>query len=216
MVPDFFSSSRRPAAGSLTVFEGIDGSGKSTQSKRLAAALAGEGQQAELFAEPGPSPWGLEIRRLAREAHSLPPEEELRLFLADRRWDVPSRIAPALAAGKAVIMDRYVHSNACYQGARGLSREAILEENWQFAPVPDLVLWIDVPVTDALARIRRGRQEQAPLFEQELFLETVRAHYQSCVGESFLALDGTASEDQVFAAVWQLWRQRFTFPGVRD
>lgn len=146
----------------------------------------------------------------------LAPEEELRLFIADRRWDVKHRIAPALAAGKAVILDRYYHSNACYQGARGLDLAAILAENRQFAPPPDLVLWIDVEVTEALARIRRGRQEQAPLFEQARFLETVRANYRSCVGEGFLRIDGAPAAAEVFAAVWQAWRQRFTFPGARD
>lgn len=205
-------SSPRPAAGSLTVFEGIDGSGKSTQAALLAATLTASGLVTELLAEPGPSPWGREIRRLAREKHSLPAAEELRLFIADRRWDVENRITPARAAGKAVILDRYYYSNACYQGARGLDMEGILRQNREFAPPPDLVLWIDVPVPEALARIRRSRQEQAPLFEQAQFLETVRANYLVCAGDDFLRVDGSAGEREVFATVLAMWRERFIMP----
>jgi len=209
--------SPRPAAGSLTVFEGIDGSGKSTQAALLASALTAAGLATELLAEPGPSPWGQEIRRLAREKHSLPAAEELRLFIADRRWDVDNRIVPSRAAGKAVILDRYFYSNACYQGARGLDMEGILQQNREFAPPPDLVLWIDVPVSEALARIRRGRQERAPLFEQARFLEDVRANYQTCVDDGFLRIDGTGDEREVFATVLAIWRERFIMPpSMRD
>ena len=95
------------AAGVLIAFEGIDGSGKSTQARRVAEALRAEGREVTLLREPGDSEFGRELRRIFVEGRDVTPEEEMRLFLEDRRIDVRDNIAPALARGAIVIMDRY-------------------------------------------------------------------------------------------------------------
>ena len=140
----------------LIVFEGIDGSGKTTLSRMFHAHLLKNGCAAVWLREPTDSPLGDRIRRTAQDYDSISIQEELELFIADRRWDVKENILPALAAGKSVVLDRYYYSNACYQGARGLDVQGILHANQEFAPEPDIVFLIDVEVDRALARISTG------------------------------------------------------------
>ena len=181
----------------LIVFEGIDGSGKTTISRRLAAEMRSRFQVTWLR-EPGDSHWGREIRRLANSKSSIPPEEELRLFMEDRRHNVSTHILPALEAGHMVIMDRYFYSTACYQGARGLDIAEILNANRQFAPEADMVFIVDVGVETALERIRIGRENTAPLFETRLFLRKVRDNYLSLEGEHIHIIDGSGDPDTVY------------------
>ena len=93
-----------------------------------------------------------------------------------------NNILPALRAGKTVVLDRYFYSNACYQGARGLDMEAIIDLNLAFAPQPDLIFIIDVDVDRALARISSSRPGVAKLFEKKDFLVKVRANYLKLAG----------------------------------
>jgi len=187
----------------LIVFEGIDGSGKTTISRRLCAELK------ELFPvvwlrEPGDSLWGQKIRRLAQTGGEVSPQEQLHLFIEDRKENVNLRILPALAAGRTVILDRYFYSTACYQGARGLDMQAILEENRRFAPEADLVILVDLDVDTALARIRAGRKATAPLFETRKFLQKVRANYLSLQGDHIHVVDGGKDEAGVYKEVLPL------------
>ena len=96
-------------AAKLIVFEGIDGSGKTTISRRLTAGLESLTPVVWLR-EPGDSRWGREIRRLAAEREDVPPRKQLRLFMQDRRENVKLRILPALKSGRSVILDRYFYS----------------------------------------------------------------------------------------------------------
>lgn len=181
----------------LIVFEGIDGSGKTTISRRLAAEMR-ERFQVTWLREPGDSQWGREIRRLANSRASIPPEEELRLFIEDRRYNVSCHILPALESGHMVIMDRYFYSTACYQGARGLDMEEILKANRCFAPEADMVLIVDVDVETALERIRIGRENASPLFETRRFLQKVRDNYLSLRGKHIHIVDGSGDPDTVY------------------
>jgi len=174
----------------LIVFEGIDGSGKTSLSRMFHSTLLESGVQAVWLREPSDSPLGDKIRSLARDKESISIQEELEYFLKDRRWDVENNILPALRAGRTVVLDRYYYSNACYQGARGLDMDAILEMNRRFAPEADLVFIIDVDVDRALARIGSGRQEVAKLFEKKDFLKKVRANYLKLAGSNLVRIDG--------------------------
>lgn len=190
----------------LVVFEGIDGSGKTSLSRLFLDRLRAGGTKAAWLREPTDSPLGDRIRRLAQEKESVPPQQELGLFIQDRRWDVEHNIRPALSAGTTVVMDRYYYSNACYQGARGLDIEAILAANREFAPEPDLVFIIDVEVERALERIGRGRTTVARLFEKKEFLEKVRVNYLSLKGPNLAKIDGNPDLEPVFASVLERWR----------
>jgi dTMP kinase len=193
----------------LIVFEGIDGSGKTTLSRMFASRLQELAVPVVWLCEPTDSPWGEKIRILARAGAPLSAEEELDYFLRDRRWDVEQRILPALRAGQTVVLDRYFHSTACYQGARGLDSGAILRQNREFAPEPDLVFVIDVEVETALARIQRDRTETVPLFEQKKFLRQVRKNYLSLAEPRVVIIAGAGTPAAVFARVWSAFRQRF-------
>ena len=111
-------------------FEGIDGSGKSTQAKRLAQSLTARGIETVLTREPGGSPGAEEIRRLLVEGGSerWSPETELLLFTAARRDHLERLIRPALARGAWVITDRFADSSRVYQGAARAEQRALVDE----------------------------------------------------------------------------------------
>jgi dTMP kinase len=199
----------------LIVFEGIDGSGKTSLSRMFHAHLLSGGAAAIWLREPTDSPLGQKIRRLAQDKESIAIQEELDLFIEDRRWDVEANILPALRAGTTVIMDRYYYSNACYQGARGLDMEDILRANREFAPEPDTVFIIDVGVERALARIDRARAGVAKLFEKKDFLEKVRARYLALRGSNLVLIDGNPGLEQVMSDILRKYRLRNVPQGKR-
>ena len=143
-------------SGMLVAFEGIDGTGKSTQLQALADYLKEQGFPAVTTYEPTESRYGRRIRELYRDRSGGGLEEELRLFIEDRRLHVDELIKPGLAAGKIILTDRYYYSTAAYQGAAGMDPEEIFARN-RFAPVPDLVLLLTMDPEISLARIREGR-----------------------------------------------------------
>lgn len=189
-------------AGALLVFEGLDGSGKTTQRARLAARLRARGHAVVETAEPYEGGiFGPKIRAMARSGEALPPEEELRWFVEQRREHVRERLAPALAAGRVVLCDRYFVSSAAYQGARGLDAEAILAAGEREFPLPALVLLLDVDVERALARIAARGGPGEPLFERREFLERVAANFRRLARPYLVRIDASRDEAQVEADV---------------
>jgi dTMP kinase len=172
--------------GLFIVIEGIDGTGKSTQSKRLADWFRSRGREVVLSREPTDGPWGKKLRESATTGR-LSAEEELECFLNDRREHVEMSIKPALAEGKVVILDRYYFSTMAYQGARGFDPAEIRLRNEAFAPRPDLLLILDLSVESAHGRIG-ARGDTTNEFEQRDTL--------SCCREIFLSL-----RDEPFACV---------------
>lgn len=164
--------------GMLIAFEGIDGTGKSTQLPLLANFLRSRGLAVVETREPTDGPYGQRIRALYRDRSQATPEQELELFLQDRRQHVEDVIAPALAAGKIVLTDRYYFSTAAYQGAAGCDANEILARH-AFAPQPDLVVLLTQTPADSLARIRDKRGETPNDFEQQDQLEKVAALFAS-------------------------------------
>ena len=187
--------------GSLIALEGIDGCGKSTQAHRLVDALVDRGERAVTFREPGDSEYGRELRRVFVEGRDISPEEEMRLFLEDRRIDVRDNIAPSLASGCHVVMDRYYLSSVVYQGALGLDPVMIREKNEAIAPRPDLTLILDLPVDIALQRIAASRG-QANSFEGREYLEKVRTLYRGYFHEPAIeSVDASRAPDEVHQAL---------------
>lgn len=162
--------------GVLIALEGIDGVGKSTQAKLLAAWVQGLGREVVSTREPTNGPFGTKIRESRFKAR-LPPKDELEAFVADRREHVTQEIAPALARGAFVIIDRYYYSTVAYQGARGLSKHEVLAQNRAFAPTPDVVLVFDLEPQAGLERIH-GRGEGQDLFESLGELQKAREIFQ--------------------------------------
>jgi len=170
--------------GLFIVLEGIDGTGKSTQAKQLAAWFRAQGREVVASREPTDGPWGSKIRATAATGR-LSPEEELDYFLRDRREHVEQLIAPALAAGKVVILDRYYFSTMAYQGSRGVDPAEIRRQNEAFAPVPDVLIILDLDVDTALTRIG-GRGDTANEFEKADSLAKCREVFLSLAGEPFV------------------------------
>lgn len=160
--------------GCLISIEGIDGAGKSTQIKMLGDWLRANDIDAIILKEPTEGRYGREIRSSAAAHKPVSPQEEMRLFMMDRREDVAKNILPALIAGKVVVMDRYYQSNMAYQGARGLDPWQIEAENEQFSPVPDLVIVLDIDPASGLTRITSTRKTALDSFEKEDYLRKVR------------------------------------------
>jgi len=159
--------------GFLIAIEGIDGAGKTTLARGIAAELASSDLVVSTSKEPTQGQFGQQLRASAAVGRFLP-EEELRLLLADRREHVDQFIRPALDRGELVILDRYYLSNAAYQGAEGLDVDEILRANEAFAPPPDLVLILDVAPSISLKRVA-GRGDFANHFEREDTLVRCRA-----------------------------------------
>ena len=186
--------------GLFIVIEGIDGTGKSTQTRRLAEWLTSQGHEVVLSREPTDGPWGKKLRESASTGR-LSPEDELQYFLNDRRQHVDELITPALAAGKVVILDRYYFSTMAYQGARGFDPAEIRRKNEAFAPVPDLLLILDLEVDNALQRIG-SRGDTANEFEKRENLERCREIFLSLKDEQFArVIDSNGTLDEVAARI---------------
>lgn len=186
-------------------FEGIDGSGKSTQARLLAENLRAKGHRVTLTREPGGSPGAEEIRRLLVEGGNerWSPETELLLFNAARRDHLERLIRPALDDKQYVITDRFADSTRVYQGVARANLAPLVEElhRLMIGIEPDLTFVIDLPAEVALARGQaRGGVEDR--------FESFGLGFQQKLRQGFLKLaqdapqrvriiDGAGSEDEV-------------------
>lgn len=188
--------------GTLIVFEGLDGSGKSTQLGRLASRLRAAGHDVAETAEPYMGGrWGPRIREMARSGEPLAPSEELRWFFEQRREHVREVIAPCLAAGRVVLSDRYFLSTAAYQGARGLDRAEILRASEAEFPIPDLVLLLDVAAAEGLARVAARPDRAEPVFEKREFQERVAAEFAALDIPYLMRIPAAVAADRVEQAI---------------
>lgn len=186
----------------LIDLEGIDGCGKSTQAQLLAERLRAAGHTVVVLKEPTSGPHGSQLKEVLRGERVADAGEILELFAADRREHVADRIAPALARGEIVLMDRYYYSGLAYQCAAGIPAARIRALN-AFAPAPVLVLVFDLPVEQALERVHS--HSVADTFERADYLESVRAAYLALRDDPLVrVLDATRPPEAVAADVWAL------------
>jgi len=182
--------------GRLIVFEGIDGTGKSTQLHLLQRYLEACGNRVVATREPTDGEYGQAIRSLYHSRNTLSREEELALFMNDRREHVTTVIAPALALGRIVLCDRYFLSTAAYQGAAGLDPELIIAQNG-FAPPPDLALVFELDPREAVRRITEHRGELPNDFEQLDYLQKVDTVFRSMRLPYIRRIDASPAADQI-------------------
>ena len=177
------------------VFEGIDGTGKSTQVKLLADAFRAKGREVIVSKEPTDGPHGTRLRQSA-ETGRLSAQEELDLFHIDRREHVETLIKPSLARGAVVILDRYYFSTMAYQGIRGFDPGEIRKINEEFALIPDLVFILELDLDSALSRIG-VRDGQANEFEQRDALKKCHDVFASLQDEFVRRIDAEQSPAEV-------------------
>jgi len=184
--------------GLFIVIEGIDGTGKSTQCKMLAESLAAQGFTVHLDREPSDGPYGKKARASAEEGR-LSPEEELELFHLDRKHHVEELIKPAKSRGEIVVLDRYYFSTMAYQGQRGFDPQELRKTNEAFAPAPDVLFILDLPVDEALERVS-GRGDIANEFEQRDALQFCRDIFLSVSDEPYAhVIDSSGTIDEIHA-----------------
>ncbi|MEI4231349.1 dTMP kinase [Roseovarius sp. D22-M7] len=195
--------------GLFVSFEGIDGSGKSTQARRLAAALIDAGRKVVLTREPGGSPGAEEIRALLLEGATdrWSPETELLLFTAARRDHVERVIDPALAAGEVVICDRFVDSTRIYQGLGRADLRVLVDRlhALMIGREPDLTVLIDIAPDLGLGRAlaRSGGEARFESFGEDLQTR-MRAGFLALAEEfapRFAVIDGGRDIETVAADV---------------
>jgi dTMP kinase len=202
--------------GRFITFEGIDGSGKTTQMRLLAERLRREGRQVLEAVEPGGTPVGAQIRRILLDSanQDLRPTTELLLYFASRAQNVEQCILPALSAGKIVLCDRFTDSTLAYQGyARGLGEETVLTLDRIACRglSPDLTLLVDVDLETGLARAQERNagtagtetrmDDQAIEFHRkvrEAYLDLAKKH-----AARFRVIDGRGTPESVAARVWE-------------
>ncbi len=202
----------------FVTLEGIDGSGKSTQARRLADALRARGREVVLTREPGGSPGAEEIRALLLEGapDRWSPETEILLFTAARRDHLERTIAPALGRGAIVICDRFADSTRMYQGLRGADLRALVDRlhALMIGREPDLTVLIDIDPETGLdrARARQGGEDRFEGFGAGLqarlrqgFLDLARAQ-----PGRFAVIDGARDADAVAADVLDVVTSRLT------
>jgi dTMP kinase len=148
----------RSLPGRFFVFEGIDGSGKSTQCQTLAHTLRQAGHSVIETREPTNGPWGQQLRTLAQQGTRLAPTEELQLFLRDRKAHIQDLILPHLRQGSIVLQDRYFPSSMAYQGSQGIPPQTILSAHLGWTPLPHAFFFLRLAPEIALQRISERRQ----------------------------------------------------------
>jgi dTMP kinase len=198
--------------GFLLVLEGIDGAGKSTLGRQLAAHAQARGLTTVVSREPTDGPHGTALRRTAKEGR-LSLADELDLFLKDRAEHVTQLIRPALARGDVVILDRYYLSTAAYQGARGVDPLEVIARNEAFAPVPDLVLLLDIDPLGGTGRILR-RGDQPDDFEAVTYLAKVREIFLSLPQPFIRRIDAARAIEEVFGEAVRILDEALMEAGI--
>lgn len=209
------SSARHGRSARFVVLDGVDGCGKSTLAARLCGELERAGRPTPLHVrEPGSTRAGEAIRAVALgKQYELAPAVEALLMAAARRQMLVELVAPALAAGRDVVCERFHPSTWAYQGVAGaVGTQPVVEllRAWANDPAPDLVLILDVPIEVALAR-RGGAERDRIEAKGAVFHEQVAAAYRRYAREQpfggrVALVDAAQPTERVAAAVWEAVR----------
>lgn len=194
--------------GLFIVFEGVEGSGKTTQSRELQSRLVFEGYDSLLTHEPGGTPMGDQIHHWLKNGGDIEPMSELFLFSASRSTLVRSIISPSLQRNMIVVCDRYIHSTIAYQGyGRGIKLDKIRKLN-HFSTgglQPDLVVLLDLEPNDGIIR-KSNRPLDRIENEKPDFHRRVRQGYIELAqkeDDSWLVVDASQPKILISELIWE-------------
>lgn len=204
-------------SGAFLTFEGVDGSGKTTQLQLLAERLEAAGYTVVRAQEPGGTRVGNEIRKILLDAAStdLRPLPELLLYFASRAQNVEEMILPALQAGRIVVADRFTDASVAYQGyGRGLGAQTVLalDRIACRSLVPEITFLIDIDVRTSVRRAL-GRNVDAAVNESRMESEDLEFHRRVRDGyleihrndpRRVMLIDGGRSREEIAAEIWSL------------
>ncbi|HSG05356.1 MAG TPA: dTMP kinase [Nitrospiria bacterium] len=198
--------------GLFITFEGPEGGGKTTQIKRLAAALRRKGYRPKITREPGGTRLGEQIRRLLLRQHKkgLDPRTELFLYLGSRSQHISEVILPALKAGRIVLCDRFSDSTLVYQGSGRRLNMTFVGSAVAFASKPlkpDVTFLLDLNIKKGLARVRK--RGQANRFDRESleFHQRIRRGFLSLARREprrIYRIDAEQESGTVQAQIWEI------------
>ncbi len=204
--------------GCFITFEGVEGSGKSTQINLLADKLRETGKELVLTREPGGTKLGQKIRKLLLDPDNIDMDDraEILLYAADRAQHVKKKIIPALNEGKIVLTDRYIDSNIAYQGyGRKLEMDMVRNVNeWVIRDVwPDLTILLDIDAQKGLERARNlSPDKKGDRLEQEIitFYENIREGYLKMAKKEkrFVVVDGNQKSKDIHNKIFKIIKER--------
>ena len=190
------------------VFEGIDGAGKSTQIMKLSQHMKELNITPILLAEPTLGQYGSKMRFLKE---SISKEEERKIFTLDRKEHIEYKISPLLKlmdslkpnCGLRIIQSRSFYCSPAYQGTDEASMIKDIEEQKEFAPTPDIVFLLDIPVEKAIARLKNRGDKRRSIFENPERLNKAKENYLFIAHREsvFKVINGSKTEDAVFKEI---------------
>lgn len=185
--------------GKFIVFEGIDGSGKTTQSKMLAWYLKKRKKNILVTKEPTQSKIGKIIKEILRKKGKINHVFLQLLFSCDRAEHLEKEIIPALKQGKIVLCDRYLFSTLAY-GTAEIGDLAWFENLSKYFVMPNIIFFIDVSPKEAIRRIENVRKKKETFFEKEKKLKKIRQIYLKLAKkyQNFYVIDGERKKEEIF------------------
>jgi len=199
--------------GFFICIEGLDKSGKTTQTRHLVRLLRRSGFNAFYTTEPSSGEIGVFIRRyVLQRRQRIPAAVEALLFAADRVDHAEREIKPMLHERKIVVCDRYLYSSLAYQGAAGLEIDWIMNLN-RLAPIPDLAIYLDVPLEIVSQRCRRGKSVMEQPHTQRRVLEVYRRLIKE---EKMIPVDGNRSKEEVSKDILAMVLERLKRHNARE
>ncbi|PJZ69581.1 dTMP kinase [Leptospira perolatii] len=185
------------------VFEGLDGSGKSTLCRLVLDRLIQKGVPAVCFSEPTQYETGLYLRKFLRGEVELDPQSQIEAFLKDREASLQKNILPAISNGSKVLLDRYIYSTCAYQSGSDFSAKEILKKNLSRGfPEPEIVFYLDLEPSQALQRLE-SRQLSKERFESIEHLDKIRTAYEEILPFQTIRLDANQTPESLAEQVVQ-------------
>ncbi len=214
---EYFKPAKCANNSKFISFEGIEGSGKSTQVNNFISYLENDGLQVHLFREPGGTIFGEQLRKAILDGNEpLPPISEAYLFASSRAQLLKQKVLPLLEQeNNVVILDRYIDSSLAYQGiARGLGIEKILEIHTPtpLNVLPNITFYLEISVETSLSRQEvRGSEKDYFESEKSSFYKKLIEGYQSAKDafpERIISIDGSKDIQEVGDQIKNIWKSK--------